>query len=136
MGAATGFLARLYGRGRVAYCCCWRIFRSHQILVHGVNKSDEDLAAAVEQAGVIVVDNPTELARLAALRSAKDVPLPELWLRVRPGVAVDTHAYRQTGQHDSKFGFSTDEAIAAVGMAQSARLARNGLPLSPRFTIL
>ena len=26
---------------------------SHQILVHGVNKSDEDLAAAVEHGGVL-----------------------------------------------------------------------------------
>jgi diaminopimelate decarboxylase len=97
---------------------------SQQILVHGVNKSDEDLAAAVAQAGVIVVDNPTELTRLAQLAIAGH-SLPELWLRVRPGVAVETHAYRQTGQHDSKFGFSTEEAIAAVAMAQV-----QGLPIT------
>jgi diaminopimelate decarboxylase len=48
-----------------------------------------------------------------------------LWLRVRPGIAVDTHAYRQTGQHDSKFGFSSDEAIAAVEMAIA-----QGLPVT------
>ena len=95
-----------------------------QILVHGVNKSDEDLAAAVELAGVIVVDNPTELARLAAL-ATEGAALPSLWLRVRPGVAVETHAYRQTGQHDSKFGFSRDEAIAAVGLA-----VKRGLPVT------
>lgn len=97
---------------------------SHQILVHGVNKSEEDLAAAVAQAGVIVVDNSTELARLAAL-AMQGHKLPELWLRVRPGVAVDTHVYRQTGQHDSKFGFSTDEALFAVEMALA-----QGLPVT------
>ena len=96
----------------------------HQILVHRVNKSDEDLAAAVAQGGVIVVDNATELARLAQM-AAQGRALPELWLRVRPGVAVDTHAYRQTGQHDSKFGFGIDEAIAAVGMAVA-----QGLPVT------
>ena len=96
----------------------------HQILVHGVNKSDEDLVAAVAHAGVIVVDNATELARLAHMAS-QGRALPELWLRIRPGVAVDTHAYRQTGQHDSKFGFSTDEAIAAVALAVT-----QGLPVT------
>jgi diaminopimelate decarboxylase len=97
---------------------------SHQILVHGVNKSDEDLRAAVAHGGVIVVDNPTELGRLAHIL-AQGHTLPELWLRVRPGIAVDTHAYRQTGQHDSKFGFSIDEAIAAVDMAEA-----QGLPVT------
>lgn len=97
----------------------------HQILVHGVNKSDEDLAAAVAHGGVIVVDNATELARLAQM-AAQGAALPELWLRVRPGVAVDTHAYRQTGQHDSKFGFGIDEAIAAVSMAIAQDLPVTG----------
>jgi diaminopimelate decarboxylase len=96
----------------------------HQILVHGVNKSDEDLIAAVEHGGVIVVDNPTELSRLAQI-AAEGRALPELWLRVRPGIAVDTHAYRQTGQHDSKFGFSVEEAINAVG-----RATKEGLPVT------
>ncbi|PJF46247.1 MAG: diaminopimelate decarboxylase, partial [Candidatus Thermofonsia Clade 3 bacterium] len=54
-----------------------------RILVHGVNKSEEDLDAAVAHAGVIVVDNLTELQRLALrLRNAEDQPT--LWLRVRP----------------------------------------------------
>jgi diaminopimelate decarboxylase len=98
---------------------------AQQILVHGVNKSDEDLSAAVEHGGVIVVDNATELARLAHM-AAEGRTLPELWLRVRPGVAVETHAYRQTGQHDSKFGFSVEEAIAAVGKAIGDRLPVTG----------
>jgi diaminopimelate decarboxylase len=41
-----------------------------QILVHGVNKSPADLAAAVAQAGIIVVDNLAELARLLPLLPA------------------------------------------------------------------
>lgn len=97
-------------------------------LVHGVNKTNEDLRAAVEQAGVIVVDNGSELRRLATIlgRSVAQQstqmaspgqprqPEPAIWLRVRPGVAVDTHAYRQTGQEDSKFGMSLAEAVDAV----------------------
>ncbi|MBX2997742.1 MAG: diaminopimelate decarboxylase [Caldilineaceae bacterium] len=84
-----------------------------QILVHGVNKSVAVLAAAVTHAGTIVVDNLIELHRLAPLRK-READFPDLWLRVRPGVAVETHSYRQTGQDDSKFGMSSAEAMEAV----------------------
>jgi diaminopimelate decarboxylase len=97
-----------------------------QILVHGVNKSSEDLAAAVEHGGVIVVDNPVELGRLAQM-AASGRALPELWLRVRPGMAVETHAYRQTGQHDSKFGFSLEEALTSIPLAVAQGLPITGL---------
>jgi len=52
---------------------------------------------------------------------------PDLWLRIRPGVAVDTHAYRQTGQEDSKFGMSLDEATRAVRVCAEQGLALTGL---------
>jgi diaminopimelate decarboxylase len=84
-----------------------------RILVHGVNKSAADLEMAVMHAAVIVVDNLVELHRLAAMLSASTNDTA-LWLRVRPGVAVDTHAYRQTGQDDSKFGMSPQEVVEAV----------------------
>ncbi len=97
-----------------------------QILVHGVNKSPADLDAAVAQAGIIVVDNPVELERLAERLQGK-VEQPELWLRVRPGTAVDTHAYRQTGQEESKFGMSAAETKAAVARCQAVGLNLTGL---------
>lgn len=97
-----------------------------QTLVHGVNKSAEDLAAAVAQAGVIVVDNRTELARLAD-RAAAGQPLPDLWLRLRPGLAVETHAYRQTGQDDSKFGLAPAEIEEAVAFGLERSLPITGL---------
>lgn len=97
-----------------------------QILVHGVNKSPADLDAAVAYAGIIVIDNPIELEHLVErLHGITDQP--ELWLRVRPGTAVDTHAYRQTGQEESKFGMSPTEAKAAVVCCQQAGLRLTGL---------
>jgi diaminopimelate decarboxylase len=100
-----------------------------QILVHGVNKSPEDLEAALTQGGVIVVDNPDELRRLSiraqGLKEAQT--LPKIWLRVRPGLAVDTHAYRQTGQEDSKFGFSLEETCEAVKFCLDQKLPVEGL---------
>jgi diaminopimelate decarboxylase len=119
-----GFLLDCTGAGEL-HIAASADLSPHQILVHGVNKSDEDLSAAVEHGGVIVVDNPTELTRLAQM-AAHGRTLPELWLRIRPGIAVDTHAYRQTGQHDSKFGFSVEEAVAAVSMALAQNLPVTG----------
>jgi diaminopimelate decarboxylase len=83
------------------------------VLVHGVHKSDEDLTAAVRFAAVIAVDNLPELYRLSPLLHAASRP-PALWLRVRPGVAVETHTYRQTGQEESKFGMALSEVMEAV----------------------
>lgn len=98
-----------------------------QILVHGVNKSPTDLTAAVAQAGIIVVDNLVELERLLPLLVTSATERPALWLRVRPGVAVDTHAYRQTGQEDSKFGMNLAEASEAVVRCQQAGVAVTGI---------
>lgn len=98
-----------------------------QLLVHGVNKSMRDLTAAVAQAGIIVVDNIPELQRLAPLLQQAPAARPDLWLRVRPGVAVDTHAYRQTGQEDSKFGMGLAEASQALAFCQAAKLAVTGI---------
>jgi diaminopimelate decarboxylase len=96
-------------------------------LVHGVNKSMEDLRAAVRRAAVIVVDNRSELRRLLPLLAEARGGGPALWLRVRPGVAVDTHAYRQTGQSDSKFGMDGAEVRLAVQMALQAGATLQGI---------
>ena len=57
------------GVGEIAVAVAAGVPRK-QLLVHGVNKSFEDLAAAVEHAGVVVVDNLSELQRLATLCAA------------------------------------------------------------------
>ncbi len=95
-----------------------------RILVHGVNKTPADLDAALAHAAVLVVDHLGELERLGAgwLQGASE---PELWLRVRPGLAVDTHAYRQTGQEESKFGMGPAELERAVRLCLD-----RGLPLT------
>ena len=103
----------------------------YQVLVHGVNKSPEDLDAALAQAGTLVVDNLTELKRLNTAykvhRAVRiDQPLPEIWLRLRPGLAVETlHKHTQTGQNESKFGLSVAETHQAVRFC-----LENNLPLT------
>lgn len=104
-------------------------FPKERLLVHGVSKSDEDLSAAVEQAGTIVVDNLAELQRLVSLKASASHgrSFPHLWLRMRPGVAVDTHAYTQTGQEESKFGMGAVEILQALELARRHALQISGI---------
>jgi diaminopimelate decarboxylase len=99
--------------------------RREQILVHGVNKSPADLAAEIPAAGTIVVDSLVELERLAAMMPDIQGSAPNLWLRLRPGLAVDTHSHTQTGQEDSKFGMNEAEALEAIQLCRA-----HGLPLT------
>lgn len=96
-----------------------------RIVIHGVNKSLADLLAAIEYAGTIVVDNLSELRRLAEL--AQTYTLPALWLRFQPGMAVDTHAYTQTGHTDSKFGLGWDDALRALQFCRENGLDIQGI---------
>jgi diaminopimelate decarboxylase len=99
-----------------------------RILVHGVNKSMADLKSAVQQAGTIVVDNPAELRRILDLIPTSSSPVPNLWLRFQPGLAVETHhAHTQTGQAESKFGMTAGEIVQAVAMCKQHELPLEGL---------
>lgn len=97
------------------------------IVMHGVNKGEADLHAAVAQAGVVVVDNLQELERWAGLAAEAPARMPALWLRLRPGRAVDTHAFTQTGQESSKFGMAPPEIVEAVRLGQRHDLRLEGL---------
>jgi diaminopimelate decarboxylase len=100
----------------------------HNILVHGVNKSSEDLTAALQYAGTIVVDNLTELHRLASQLTNHQSPITTLWLRLVPGVAVHTHhTHTQTGQHDSKFGMTREELLQAANFCKEHDLPLAGI---------
>jgi len=114
------------GLGELAVAAAAKVPRS-KILLHGVNKSLQVLEAAVVQAGTIVVDNLAELERLISLLGQGGGPAPDLWLRFRPGQVVDTHSHVQTGQEDSKFGLSWDEALAAAALCRRHNLPLTGL---------
>ncbi len=123
---AQGLWLDCTGAGELAIAAAAGFPRA-QTLVHGVNKSDEDLRAAVAQAAVIVVDNLSELRRLLPLLAGAPTGAPALWLRLRPGVAVDTHAHRQTGQSDSKFGMGPEELLEAARACMAAGAPLQGL---------
>jgi len=98
-----------------------------KLLVHGVNKSDADLEMALQAAGTLVIDNLDELHRVAQRAASRSAELPNLWLRLRPGLPVDTHVYTQTGQSESKFGMDFAEAAHAVRLCRQVGMPLTGL---------
>jgi diaminopimelate decarboxylase len=112
------------GQGEIAIAVAAGVPRDH-ILVHGVNKSLDDLEAACRHAGTIVVDNLAELERLVSMAAGR--PLPALWLRFQPGVTVATHSHIQTGQSGSKFGLDRAELLQAGEICRRHALPLEGL---------
>src|SRR5271157_475457 len=88
-------------------------FKPEKVHLHGNNKSKAELKYALEW-GIesIVLDSLDEIEFLNGLLSAQD-QIANVWLRITPGVSVDTHSYRQTGHNASKFGFSLQNGQAA-----------------------
>ncbi len=81
-------------------------FDMSRALVHGNNKSLEELEMAIDYGcGLIVVDNIFEMSRLIQLATKKQKHVNTL-LRVNPGVEAHTHEYIVTAKLTSKFGES------------------------------
>ena len=98
-------------------------FPVERIQLHGNAKTEEELRGAL-RAGVgrIVIDGADEIERLAALTRRRQTPL-DVWLRVSPGISVDTHPSLRTAILDSKFGapLATGDALAQAVAIRAAR---------------
>ncbi len=91
-------------------------FPMDRVCFHGNNKTDDELALALENnVGRIVVDNIYELNRLNEM-AEKQGRTAKIMYRIKPGIDAHTHNFVKTGQIDSKFGFAleTGEAFEAV----------------------
>ena len=87
------------------------------LVVHGNNKSDRDIAAAIAAgAGLVVVDHTAELHQVEAHAAAAGRVQPVL-VRVTPGIEADTHRKIATGHAASKFGLPPLAAVAALEIA-------------------
>jgi diaminopimelate decarboxylase len=88
-----------------------------RLVVHGNNKSDADVRAAVAAgAGLLVVDHLQELDQVERIVAEQGRDQPVL-LRVTPGIEADTHAKIQTAHAASKFGMAPAEIGAAIERA-------------------
>jgi diaminopimelate decarboxylase len=95
--------------------------RGERLLVHGNNKSDEELRAAADAGALVVLDAPDEPARAAA------AGVKRVLVRVTPGVEAETHEAIRTGHRGSKFGLDEEDALGAVRDALAAGLDVEGV---------
>ncbi|MFJ9076448.1 diaminopimelate decarboxylase [Streptomyces sp. NPDC102278] len=97
-------------------------FPPERIVLHGNAKSPRDLESALRLGvGRIVIDSPSEIARIAA--AVAPGGRQKVMVRVVPGVSAGGHDKIRTGTDDQKFGLSLTD-----GGAQHAVTRILGLP--------
>jgi diaminopimelate decarboxylase len=83
-----------------------------KLVVHGNNKSDDELAAAAKLDALVVVDSLEEVAR------AREAGVQRTLIRFTPGIEANTHEHIRTAHHGSKFGLPANDVIEALKSAQ------------------
>ena len=97
------------------------------LLMHGNNKSEAEIAAAVDYSvGRIVIDSFEEIARVAQA-AAKAGRVQPVLVRATVGVEAHTHEFIATAHEDQKFGLSAqggavDEAVRRIAKLPSLTL--------------
>ncbi|MFD8332884.1 diaminopimelate decarboxylase [Streptomyces solisilvae] len=92
-------------------------FPPEHIVLHGNAKSPYDLQAALRLGvGRIVIDSPSEIARLAV--AVPEGSRQKVMVRVAPGIAAGGHAKIRTGTDDQKFGLSLTDGSAHHAIAR------------------
>ncbi|GAA2748493.1 diaminopimelate decarboxylase [Amnibacterium kyonggiense] len=82
--------------------------------LHGNDKSDDELATAVEAGiGSIVLDSAEEVERVA-VTARRAGTVQGVRLRVNSGVHASTHEYLATAREDQKFGVALTQVPAIV----------------------
>ena len=121
--AAEGFGADVSTLGELEFARRAGI-PGERIVVHGNNKSDEELQAAGEaDVRFVVLDALDEAERAAAAGVRRAL------VRVTPGIDADTHEKIRTAHHGSKFGLPPADALAAAAAARDAGLEVAGVHL-------
>ncbi|MFC9294870.1 diaminopimelate decarboxylase [Streptomyces sp. NPDC057011] len=92
-------------------------FLPERIVLHGNAKSPRDIEAALRLGvGRIVIDGPSEIARLAA--AAVPGGRQKVLVRVVPGISAGGHEKIRTGTDDQKFGLSLADGSAQHAIAR------------------
>ncbi|MFF5480556.1 diaminopimelate decarboxylase [Streptomyces sp. NPDC012935] len=92
-------------------------FPPERIVLHGNAKSPRDLETALRLGvGRIVIDSPSEIARLAAAVGPDGHQ--KVMVRVVPGISAGGHEKIRTGTEDQKFGLSISDGYAQHAIAR------------------
>lgn len=87
-------------------------FPANRIEMHGNNKSELEIAEAIDyRVGVIVLDSLQEIDRVARIAHSKGV-VQKVLIRLTTGVEAHTHESIKTAHEDVKFGFSMASGAA------------------------
>jgi diaminopimelate decarboxylase len=121
--AAEGYGADVSTLGELAFARHAEI-PGERIVVHGNNKSEEELRAAAAAGARFVVLDALDEVELAAAAGVRRV-----LVRVTPGIEADTHEKIRTAHEGSKFGLPPEQALEAIERAQAAGLEVAGVHL-------
>ncbi len=89
-------------------------FDMSAVYFHGNNKTVEELTLAIKlNCGNIILDNEAEYEKLTKLLSETNSKM-NVYLRVNPGIDVQTHDFIKTSKLDSKFGVGLEESEALI----------------------
>ncbi|MEU6478125.1 diaminopimelate decarboxylase [Streptomyces sp. NPDC047017] len=92
-------------------------FPPERIVLHGNAKSPHDLDTALRLGvGRVVIDSPSEIARLAA--AVGPGGHQKVMVRVVPGIGAGGHEKIRTGTDDQKFGLSISDGYAQHAIAR------------------
>lgn len=94
-------------------------FIPSRVHLHGNNKSETELRTAIQwDVQSIVIDSLEELEFLESVAASIKKPV-RIWLRITPGISVDTHHYTQTAHPASKFGLPIQDGQAATAIRKA-----------------
>lgn len=93
-------------------------FPPERIFFHGNNKTPDEVELALSNGtGYIVLDSFDEIELVEEVAARRGMRQKVL-IRVTPGIVPRTHTYIQTGQVDSKFGFSYSTGLAMEAVVE------------------
>ncbi|BDU50182.1 diaminopimelate decarboxylase [Haliovirga abyssi] len=92
-------------------------FPMDKVVMHGNNKSVNEIKMGIENGVKIVIDNFYEIELVDKITKELNKSVDVL-LRIKPGIHADTHHYVSTGHEDSKFGFIIKEDTAKKAIKQ------------------
>ena len=100
-------------------------FPVEKIFFHGNNKSEYEIEYGLKnKVGYFIVDNFQELNYLEKLCKKYNLK-QKIMLRITPGIKASTHEYIQTGNIESKFGFSLHHGAAFEAVKKVASSSNN-----------
>ena len=104
------------------YTACIAGYPMENAFFHGNNKTDEDIAYAMEKGvGCFIVDNTEELCAVEREASRRGI-IQRVMLRLTPGIDPHTYEAVATGKVDSKFGVAIETGQAEQFTAEALKM--------------